>query len=177
MARTVYSDTVEEEWSMVRGWPYVISNHGRIARYTPAQGTSKGKLMRTRVTSEGYERVCLSRDGERWYVKVHRLVADAFIGPCPPGHQINHKDGDKLNNHADNLEWATQAQNMRHAAETGLRPRGEEIRQAKLKGEEVKAIREKLAQGVAPKILAEEYNIDASVVRKIGNRQIWKHIP
>lgn len=58
--------------------------------------------------------------GRHITVVVHKLVALAFLGERPVGYQINHKDGDKLNNKVDNLEWVTPSGNMRHAVKNGL---------------------------------------------------------
>jgi hypothetical protein len=54
---------------------------------------------------------------------VHRIVAAAFIGPCPDGLEINHKNGIKLDNRAENLEYTTRSANMKHAYDSGLRRR------------------------------------------------------
>ena len=60
------------------------------------------------------------QDGESKSFYVHRLVALAFHGPCPPGKQVNHKDGNALNNSPDNLEYVTPSENLKHAYRTGL---------------------------------------------------------
>lgn len=60
----------------------------------------------------------LSRNGVRRYFLVHRLVAAAFVPEVPGRDQVNHIDGDRLNNHASNLEWCTQSQNNLHARRT-----------------------------------------------------------
>jgi hypothetical protein len=51
---------------------------------------------------------------------IHRLVAAEFLGTCPKGIQVNHKDGDRLNNHASNLEYVTPSENTRHSVVAGL---------------------------------------------------------
>ena len=69
----------------------------------------------------GYQAVTLAKDGVNRKIRVHKLVALAFI-PNPDGKpEINHKDGDKHNNKVENLEWVTAKENQRHAISTGLR--------------------------------------------------------
>ena len=53
-------------------------------------------------------------------VRVHRLVARCWVGKCPDGHEVNHRDGNKANNHADNLEYVTSSENKHHAVAIGL---------------------------------------------------------
>jgi hypothetical protein len=166
----------EEKWRRIKGWPYIVSSYGRIARYGSAQGTSTGKILKPKISNTGYAKVCLRRDGDKWYARIHRLVADAFIGPCPPGHQINHIDGDKLNNRSDNLEWATQSENMAHAAQHGLRPRGESHKLSKLDEVKVREIRERHAGGETYAELSRAFNIDPSVIRGVVRRESWKHV-
>jgi len=69
---------------------------------------------------DSYKRVSLALCGDRKKYSVHRLVAKAFV-PNPDNKPfINHKDGDKLNNHFTNLEWVTASENQKHAYATGL---------------------------------------------------------
>lgn len=80
----------------------------------------KTVLFGQTVSVHGYCKVCLTKDGKRRVLSVHRLVALAFIPNthCKP--HINHIDGVKTNNHMSNLEWCTPGENVRHAYQAGL---------------------------------------------------------
>lgn len=82
----------------------------------------KGKLLSPERHKLGYLRVLLiDFDGKRCHKLIHRLVAEAYL-PNPQNlSQINHKDGNKTNNHISNLEWCDSSYNNRHALLTGLR--------------------------------------------------------
>jgi hypothetical protein len=75
--------------------------------------------MRQATLPRGYRFVSLYDSGVGRQEYVHRLVAAAFIGPCPDGMQVNHKDLDKSNNHFNNLEYVTSQGNMAHAHAAG----------------------------------------------------------
>lgn len=96
---------------------YEVSDLGRIRRKN-----AKKECLRTIVINSGYEVVCLA--GASYLV--HRLVAEAFHGQCPPGYETDHIDGDKLNNRANNLEWVTRKENIARSKATGRhgRPKG-----------------------------------------------------
>ena len=76
--------------------------------------------MKHKISKTGYCNIELHKDGKPIMKYVHRLVAEAFVPnpDCKP--QVNHKDGDKLNNHFSNLEWVTASENQRHAIGKGL---------------------------------------------------------
>ena len=115
-----------EEWKDVVGFEgaYQVSNYGNlrsIDRISKGKRYS-GKLLSKSQERSGYIVDILSFDGIRKTVRRHRLVAEAFI-PNPDGKpEINHLDGNKINNHVDNLEWATHRENTDHAWVTGLTP-------------------------------------------------------
>lgn len=69
-----------------------------------------GMILSPFITSNGYKKINIRRRG--YYV--HRLIAETFIEKPDGSMQVNHKDGDKTNNCIDNLEWVTNAQNMKH---------------------------------------------------------------
>lgn len=80
----------------------------------------KGEILKPDINACGYYRVTLAKDGKRKQRNLHRLIAEHFI-PNPNNlPQINHKDGNKLNNDISNLEWVTVAENVIHAYEHGL---------------------------------------------------------
>lgn len=92
---------------------YKVSNNGRVIN-------AKGKEKAPVNLRDGYLKVDLYRNGERSSKRIHRLVAEAFIPNPYNKPDVNHKDGDKHNNHADNLEWVDKSENMRHASANGL---------------------------------------------------------
>lgn len=84
--------------------------------------SKKEKKLKPELTKVGYLRVLLiSPTNERKHKSVHRLVAETFIPNPNKLPQVNHKDGNKLNNHISNLEWCDSTHNNRHALATGLR--------------------------------------------------------
>lgn len=83
-----------------------------------------GEMMKGRVDRYGYHRVTFCVKGKRTNHSVHRLVAKAFIPNPESKPQVNHKDGNKLNNSVANLEWCTNEENQKHAAATGLTNKG-----------------------------------------------------
>lgn len=111
---------MKEIWKECCEGFYEVSNLGRVRRLKSARGTAKGRLLKLSLTPNGYPKITTSIDGKYISRQIHRLVAEAFLGPCPPGRQVNHKDGDKTNNNATNLEWTTQSENCYHALGLGL---------------------------------------------------------
>lgn len=100
---------------------YEISNYGDIRN----KKRGKGKILKTQVSNAGYNRLILQTGDpqipERQF-SIHRLVALTFIDNPDPETKtfVNHKNGDKLNNFCDNLEWVTPQENLRHAVDNDL---------------------------------------------------------
>lgn len=106
-----------EYWRTIPSFPvYSASNYGRIRN----DGT--GRIMHMYMNSRGYLVLTLRRNNEQIQQRVHRLVAEAFLGGPHPDLDVNHIDGDKTNNCVENLEWCTREENVRHAVRNGLRP-------------------------------------------------------
>lgn len=117
-------DCREEVWLPIKGFEgkLEVSDMGRIRsveRFV-AFGQRKRKVRQTvyklHNDRDGYKMAGISGKN----IKVHRAVAEAFIPNPENKQQVNHIDGDKSNNRVDNLEWATQEENMQHASRNGL---------------------------------------------------------
>ena len=102
---------------------YEISNYGNVRSIDriDAKGRfKKGKLLSKSINNAGYEYASLFYNNKKCKKTIHRLVAEHFLEINDKGLVVNHKDGNKLNNHVDNLEWITQKENILHSWETDL---------------------------------------------------------
>lgn len=132
--------------------------------------------MRPGQCGWGYLCVCLYRNGKGRTRKVHQLVVEAFLGVCPRGFEINHRDGDKENNALHNLEWVTASENLRHAFRTGLRSNaGSAHPAAKLTEEQASEIR-RLTGKVRQPELASRYGVSQQTISSIQTGVGWKHV-
>ena len=96
---------------------YVISKEGKL------YSLRRGRFLKPFRNEKGYLVVELCKNGTRRSCKLHRLVAETFVAN-PKGHtEVNHKDGNKTNNCAKNLEWCSRSENIKHAYDLGLRKR------------------------------------------------------
>ena len=93
---------------------YEVSNLGRV------RNARTGQVLRPRKVSRGYRKVTLYYKGQQKHCLVHNLVATAFVEGWREGLQVNHKNGVKTDNRAENLEWVTSSENHRHARDVLL---------------------------------------------------------
>jgi hypothetical protein len=92
-----------------------------------------GEKAVIRDNGNGYKQVQIMRGGKRYTRYVHRLVAECFLENPRNLPEVNHKDGNKANNTAENLEWVTRSENLLHSYRTGLKPRTTPKQQAAAK--------------------------------------------
>lgn len=164
----------QEIWKDIQGYEgkYQVSNLGKVVN----KGTLR--ILKSFVNCRGYLIVRLYISGQGRTKTIHRLVALAFIPNIKNKPQINHKDGDKLNNHADNLEWSTNTDNMIHAYALGLKvaPCGEKNGGSKLFEKDVLEIRKLFKDGVTRLNISILYKISRSQIERIVNRKRWRNI-
>jgi hypothetical protein len=148
------------EWRRVREAPeYWVSDDGFVRR-----GEHGAPLPQH--LSRGYLVVDLWSDKRHLRRRVHRLVAEAFHGFCPPGREVNHIDGDIYNNRAENLEYLTRSENIRDAMAKRGSYCGERHSQAKLTEAAVRLIRGRWAAGADRRSLAAEFGVSESTIRR-----------
>lgn len=170
-----------EEWRDIPGYEgvYRISDQGRIMRIKSGPGARPGLILKPYVRPDGYHNITLWSDNVSHKYYIHRLVLVAFLGPPPPNHEVNHKDGCKSNNCLDNLEWMERSANMfhRHRVLGQIGPQGERCGKAKLTADQVREIRRLYGTGnYQQKDLADAFHVSRTAIQQIVNYQRWKHI-
>jgi hypothetical protein len=165
---------MEEEWCVIDGYfgDYQVSSLGRVKSLK----RSTELIMTVSVNSAGYATVVLYIEGVQINNRVHILVAESFLGVRPDGYEVNHKDGDKLNNRADNLEYATPKENSQHAYRIGLCPKGEERYGSKLTAKDVRDIKILLQEGCTQMSIANDYDVCQKTISHIKNGKAWRHV-
>ena len=126
---------------------YQISNLGRlksldrVVRYKYSDRIFKGKVHNPPVGSNGYMTVCLTVNNKSKTLSLHRLVAKHFVPNPDNMREVNHIDGNKTNNRADNLEWVSSSQNKLHGLKSKLYRSGEDHELSKISSNDTAYIR------------------------------------
>lgn len=143
---------------------YIITKDGKVFN------KHNNHESKPQKNGKGYYRVNI---GHTLYF-VHRLVAELYV-PNPENKlQVNHKDGNKLNNNYKNLEWVTNLENRKHAVNEGLHLQGEKCPWAKLHEKDVIYILQHKNEPTY--ILAKKFNISESTIRDIKAGRTWKQL-
>lgn len=165
----------EERWSVIPAWPdYAVSSLGSVKRLTSHKRAIAGKVLSSFLVA-GYPSVNLSRpNGERRSVRIHRLVAEAFI-PQPEGTtEVNHKDATRDNNHVSNLEWVSSSGNRLHGYQHGkLNAKGECNGFSKLTDAAVEKIR---ISAISADAMAEIHGVSVATIEDVRARRTWRHL-
>lgn len=129
--------------------------------------------MSISTTDKGYKYIALKKPGEK-SIKflLHRLVMLTFVGEPPSKMQVNHKDGDKANNHLSNLEYCTPLQNIRHCIDVLGKKRGEGSA-SKLTEKQVLEIREDKR---ILREIASDYGVTLQAIWYVQQRKNWGHL-
>lgn len=169
------ADFEQEEWRQIEGFPkYEISSLGRL------RNIKTGKIRIQRTHPHGYKTITLSKGGKEYCKRIHRFVAFAFLGtPVKGCEEVNHKNGIKADNRAENLEWCTRLDNMRHAQNAGLisptdsrsfHQRGGYKKLTLLQVKEIKSLR---MSGLTLQQLASLYGVGRSTIHNVVTGKSW----
>lgn len=170
---------MQEEWKRLiynnedYGDFYFVSNLGRI------KNTKTGYVRKNildKKTGYYYMTITLGSDCIRKTIKIHRAVAQTFILNPNNLPEVNHKDGNKLNNNINNLEWCTHQENSIHAYKNGLTPTGEKSIFSKLTQEDIDFIRSNHNPGdsvFGSAALGRKYGVHPSTISKIVHNKSW----
>lgn len=171
----------EELWRVVpTNHNYAVSNFGRVKRITRRSGTQVGKILRDwhNEHSSRYKVVTLRDSSGAKTIRVHSLVAEAFLPTKTPGLQVNHKNGNRLDNRVCNLEYVTPKENTNHSIRLGLKKdiSGERNFNNKLSEIQVREIFFLSHQGVTQTDLAKRFGVVPQTISKIKTGLRWKHL-
>ncbi len=174
----------KEKWKIIKGYEkaYEVSNLGRVRSFK-GNGRKRSltpKILRQTKNGWGYPCVhlCLRGiKGKNKYIRVHRLVAEYFLPPIKNKPHVNHKDGNKLNNHIGNLEWCTASENMLHSYDKGLRSTHMDTHHmGKLTSHQVLRIRRiiKNHPGITKAKLARIFKVSPQAINHIVKGKNWR---
>ena len=173
-----------EAWRPIPGYEgiYEVSSLGRvrsldrvIIRKDGQRRFYRGVMITGAVKPDGYRMIHLSVNRQCASFNLHRIVALLFVDNPDDLPEVNHKNGDKLDNRAENLEWTTRGLNILHAYRTGLRkqPSGEDSNLSKLDWATADRIRQLAADGLRTSLIAEQVGLSPGHVRKIVRGDLW----
>jgi hypothetical protein len=178
---------VKERWIPIHNYAgiYEVSNAGKIRSIDRVVVYRTGKVkplvgvvLKTCPDPDGYPTVTLCKHNKRRTVRIHIIVASAFI-PKPKGKtEVNHKDCDKQNNQASNLEWVNDQEQSRHAWANGRcpYPKGSKHGMSKLTEAEVSEIKRRLRNGERQKDIADDYKVWDTLISRINTGKRWGHV-
>lgn len=156
---------------------YDVSNLGRVRSYHNFgfKRRDNPRMMNPTKERYGYLQLTLCKNTVHEQIKVHQIVARAFLPPNPGGMQIDHVNGVKTDNRVDNLEWVTPKENTLRSVKTGLKPKGERHWRHKLTKLQVDEIRSLYKTGnYTHRSLGEIFGVSHSVVGNVIRNQTWR---
>ena len=163
---------MEEVWKDIKGYEnlYQVSNYGNVKSLDRYIKNKNGKMQfyNEKILrpndSKGYLKVTLSKNNRQRTFRIHVLVAKTFISNPENKPEVNHKDGNKHNNHIDNLEWNTRRENEIHAYQKGL---------AKPSKKQKEAVAKYAKENYSKKII--QYDLNGNFIKEWNSMaDIWR---
>lgn len=177
-ATTTEGTTIE--YRPVVGFPdYCVGDDGSVwsKRPHPYDPRKASRWLRRKLSDDkGYRTVHLVNADGKQMRPVHRLVLEAFVGPCPAGMEACHTNDERGDNRLSNLRWDTHEGNILDALRNGRVPRGSKQHRAELNEEDVVAIRRLHHRGLAAPALAALFSVSKPTILRIINDEAWTHV-
>lgn len=167
----------KEVWKDIVGYVghYQVSSFGNVRSVdrTASGVTRKGRKIKLTPQKNGYLQCTFSKHNKQEQVKIHRLVAKAFLEQ--PNETVNHKNFDREDNRVENLEWCTQSQNIQHAHNNGrmYNNNGEKSGMSKFTNVEAREIRNSNQKS---RKLAEKYKVTKETINNIKSLRTYKYV-
>jgi hypothetical protein len=138
----------------------------------------RGGWRRMKPTlKDGYHQVSIRNGNTSRSSYVHRLIMEAFRGPCPDGMEVRHGDGNRTNNCLANLSYGTPKQNAEDRDKHGTTIRGSIQHSAKVTEADVTEMRRLHAEGMTCPGIALRWGLDRGTAHRIVTGRTWKHLP
>ena len=158
---------------------YAITESGEVWAYpNPKKGRWKeGRFLKTWLIGNGYKTVMLYKNLIPKKFLVHRLVALTYIPNSKNLPEVNHVDGNRLNNNLENLEWISVRDNHSHAWRNGLYDKniGQNHYRSKLSDKQIKEVRNLYKKGIKGKEIAERFNVSPSFIYRVVRNKLRVH--
>jgi hypothetical protein len=175
----------KERWADVVGYEgsYKVSNKGIVKSMRRRRKNRYGYCYkRERIlepaeyyTGHLYVNLCLNSKGRS--CAIHRLVLEAFVGPCPEGMECRHLDGDPKNNCLSNLKWGTKEEQYQDRVRHGRDERGEKSPNAKLNDDKVRAAKTLHATGEwSFERIGKLFRVSSATINLAVTGKQWKHV-
>jgi hypothetical protein len=167
---------MKEIFKKISNTYYEISNLGTVISYRP--GGYKPRILKPDIDAAGYYRMHITLNRINKFILLHRLVAKAFIKNPKNKPHVNHKNGNKSDNSAKNLEWCTVSENHKHAFKIGLRThKGEASPSTELTNRRVKLIKAIIRDcNFSNTELSILFDISTTIIKNIRNERNWNNI-
>jgi transcriptional regulator with XRE-family HTH domain len=155
----------------------ISETHIANIRKNPQKYLNREKILKTgKYGIYGHLEITLCKNGVRKKHKVHRLILETFVGPCPPGMECRHLDGNPQNNRLDNLCWGTPKENQADRIVHGTDNRGSRHGSSKVNDKQVVDIKRLAEEGkFTQKEIGKMFNISQPSVSMIKNKKRWTY--
>ena len=159
----------------VKGVEYIVSDDGKIFSTKNIGRGKYHKEISQRENKDGYMMVTVGLNSNRTGVRVHRIIAEAFIDNPLNLPEVDHIDRDRKNNSVDNLRWISSFENKSQIPfEVRSKPRKHEKNgRAKLTMEDAEKIRELYKGGKSISKIARDYNVGGSTISCVVHNKTW----